>query len=402
MIGHMFFDQSISYFAETNYRNNRHIFGIRQSDRRYHMYIVGKTGTGKSTLLETLIHQDIEANRGLAFLDPHGDMVEWLASQITNRTNHIYLNAPDPKQPYGFNPLAGIPPGKHALATSGILSAFKKLWSDFWGPRLEHLLRNALLALMAHPFSTLADILRLFDDPKYRKAIATGVSNPLVRRFWLHEFEGYPVRLQREAAMPVQNKVGAFLADPIMRRLLTAPEQTLDFRDVLDTGRILLVNLAKGKLGEDTSALLGSLLVTMLGVAGLSRADIPEGDRQDFFVYLDEFQAYPTHALAGMLSELRKYRTNLILSTQYLKHVPEPVRYAILGNVGTMISFRVGVDDAEILEKEFRPVFGLEDLVNLPNYSIYLKMMIDGRVSKPFSADTVRPHSLGSSKSHYA
>jgi hypothetical protein len=384
---------NISVFAETNFRNERVRFGIKQADRRSHLYIIGKTGTGKSTLLETLIRQDILAGRGLVLLDPHGDLVEKVLRYIPgHRTDDlIYFNVPDNARQLGFNPLEAIHPAKRPLAAAGLLEVFKKLWNDSWGPRLEHILRNALFALLDQPEATLADVLRLLDDKAFRKAAALKLSNPRVRDFWLKEYENYPVRFRIEAIAPIQNKVGAFLADPTLNKIITQPKSSFKLRRVMDEGRILLVNLAKGKIGEDTAALLGSMLVSRIGLAALSRADLPEQERRDCHVYLDEFQNFTTLSLATMLSELRKYRVGLILAHQHFSQLDEQVRDAILGNVGTIISFRLGPADAELIAKELYPEFSETDLINLPNYHIYLKLMVDGAVSRPFSARTIGP-----------
>ena len=301
----------------------------------------------------------------------------------------IAFDVPDTAHPLGFNPLESVPPAKRALAASGLLEVFKKIWNESWGPRLEHILRNALLALMDQPHATLADVLRLLDDDAFRRNAATRMTNAQVRDFWLREYENYPFRFRAEAIAPIQNKVGAFLANPILHGIVTQPKSAFDLRQVMDEGKILLVNLSKGKIGEDAAALLGSLLVSRIGLTALSRADIPEGNRRDFFVYLDEFPTFTTLALANMLSELRKYRVNLILAHQFLTQLDPQLRDAILGNVGTIIAFRLGLADAEILEKEFFPELRAHDLVSLPNHHIYLKMMIDGAVSRPFSADTI-------------
>jgi Type IV secretion-system coupling protein DNA-binding domain len=356
------------------------------------MYLIGKTGTGKSTLLETMICQDMENGQGLALVDPHGDLVERVMARVPEhrKDDLIYFDVPDSGKAFGFNPLEGVPPGKRALAASGLLEVFKKLWADSWGPRLEHILRNALLALLDQPQATLADVLRLLTDGVYRKSVVAHVSSAQVRNFWLREYEGYPARFRQEAIAPIQNKVGAFLADPNLYRILTQPKSAFDLRGVMDEGKILLVNLAKGKIGGDSAYLLGALLVTSMGLAAFSRAETPEQDRKDFFLYLDEFQNFTTLSLANMLSELRKYRVGMVLAHQYLSQLDPQMRDAILGNVGTTISFRLGLPDAEILEKEFYPVFSANDLIKLPNYHIYLKMMIDGVVSEAFSGETLR------------
>src|SRR5262245_28342270 len=384
-------ENRITYFARTNFRNEEKPFGIKRADRRAHMYVIGKTGTGKSTLLETLIRQDIENGEGLALLDPHGDLIAKVLRSIPERRKDdlIYFNVPDRGNSLGFNPLESVTPEKRALAAAGLLDAFKKIWSDSWGPRLEHILRNAFLALLDQPEATLADVLRLLDDLAFRREICSRVNNSQVRDFWLREYENYPPRLRAEAIAPIQNKVGAFLTDPLLNRILTQKRSAFDLRQVMDEGKILLVNLAKGKIGGDASALLGALLVRKIGLAGLSRADIPEESRRDFYLYLDEFQNFATLSLANMLSELRKYRVDMILSHQYLSQLDPQVRDAILGNIGTIISFRLGLTDAEILAGECYPFFSATDLINLPKYRYYLKIMSDGVVSQPLSGETM-------------
>jgi hypothetical protein len=385
-------ENRITYFARTNFRNDYKKFGIKRADRRAHLYLLGKTGCGKSTLLEIMIRQDLENGDGLALLDPHGDLVEKVLRAVpeNRKDDLIYFNVPDRANHLGFNPLESVAPEKRSLAAAGLLDAFKKIWADSWGPRLEHILRNAFLALLDQPEATLADVLRLLDDHAFRREVCSRVYNTQVRDFWLREYENYPLRLRAEAIAPIQNKVGAFLTDSLLNRILTQKRSDFDLRSVMDEGKLLLVNLAKGKIGGDASALLGALLVTKIGLAGLSRADVQEEERRDFYLYLDEFQNLATLSLANMLSELRKYRVNMILSHQYLSQLDPQVRDAILGNVGTVISFRLGLSDAEILSGEFYPAFSASDLINLPNYHVYLKLMIDGKVSQPFSGETVR------------
>jgi hypothetical protein len=389
-------DHDLAVFARTTFRGQSRPFGIRLPDRRSHMYVIGKTGTGKSTLFETLIQHDIRAGRGVAVLDPHGDLIERLLAWLPKEraADLIHFDVSDSSQPLGFNPLSGVLPGKRALAASGLLEAFKKIWADSWGPRLEHILRNALLCLLDQPEATLADVLRLFDDRTFRRHAAERTANLQVRRFWLQEFEGYSAYFRAEAIAPIQNKVGAFLANPLLYRILTQPRSAFDLRRVMDDSRILFVSLPKGKIGEDVTALLGALLVSQVGFAAICRADAPEKDRKDFFVYLDEFQNFTTLALANMLSELRKYRVGLVLAHQYLAQLDDEVMDAVLGNVGTTIAFRVGATDAELLEGEFAPEFKALDLVNLPNYHIYLKLMVSGVVSRPFSAETLPTSSV--------
>ena len=383
----------ITQIGRTNYRNQHKTFGIRQADRRAHLYVIGKTGTGKSTLLETMIRQDLAAGRGLAVFDPHGDLIERVMAAVPEkrRDDLIYFNVPDRARPLGFNPLERVPTEKRPLAASGMLEVFKKIWHDSWGPRTEHILRSALLALLDQPEATLADILRLMDDASFRRIVASRVHNAQVRSFWLREYENYPARFRAEAIAPIQNKVGAFLADPVLNAIVTQPKSAFDLRHIMDEGLILIVNLAKGKIGEDVAALLGALLVSRIGLAGLSRSDVPETSRKDFYLYLDEFQNFTTLSLANMLSELRKYRVNLILAHQYLAQLDPKVRDAILGNVGTIISFRLGLADAEIISRELYPEFTAEDLVRLPNYNVYVKLAVNGAVTRPFSAETLPP-----------
>lgn len=383
----------ITYFARTNFHNQGTRFGIKQADRLSHLYIIGKTGTGKTTLLETLITSDIAHGNGLALIDPHGDLVERITTRIPPDRQHslVYFNVPDSTQPYGYNPLKRVIPAYRSLAASGTLEVFKKMWKESWGQRLEHILRNALLALLETPEATLIDILRLLDDKAFRLRVARNLSNARVRDFWLKEFANYSYRLRAEAIVPIQNKVGAFLADPTLHRVLINPKHPIPFRRVMDSGKVLLINLAKGRIGEDASGLLGGLLVNTIGLAAFSRADLPETDRRDFYLYIDEFQNFSTLSIANMASELRKYRVGLTLANQYLHQLEPDIRHAVLGNAGTLVSFRLGARDAPYLAREFDPVFSTTDLVNLPNYTIYLKLMIDGTPSRPFSASTLPP-----------
>lgn len=307
------------------------------------------------------------------------------------RADLIYFNVPDDALPLGFNPLAPVPAKYRSLAASGMISVFKSIWADNWGPRLEHILRNALLALLEQPEANMADVLRLFDDKAYRKAVATRLKNEQVKRFWLLEFEGYGSRLRAEVIAPVQNRIGAFLAHPLLHRILTAKTNSFRVRQVMDEGGLLLVNLSKGKLGEDITSLLGALLLSRISLAALSRADVPETSRRDFHVYVDECHLFATPQLAGMLSEIRKYRACLMLSSQHTAQLSPEVRDAVLANAGTLIAFRIGVKDAEILAPEFYPEFSMSDLVSLPNHHCYLKLMIDGQVSRPFSAVSLPP-----------
>ena len=308
----------------------------------------------------------------------------------------------DPQAAWHLNPLAGVPQGKRALAVAGMVETFRKLWSDDWGPRLEHLLRNVIWTLLEAPVSTLADIPPLLTDRKFRERRVWHLENEEVRAFWKGEFQGYSPAFRAVVTAPLLNKVGAFLSDPMLRRILTGKKSSFNLREIMDQGRVLLVSLPKGQIGEGPAALLGSLLVSSLSLAALSRAEVPEDERRPFFIYLDEFHTFTTLSLATMLAELRKYRVGLVLAHQYLGQLKPAVRDAVLGNVGTLISFRVGAQDALLIARELAPVFEPEDLVNLPNYHIYLRLLIDGEPSRPFSARTLSPAELDALLRHRA
>jgi GTPase SAR1 family protein len=388
-------NSEITIFAQANFRNHLTPFGIKRIDRRAHLYLLGKTGTGKSTLLESLMLDDLKKGYGFALLDPHGDLVKRIKSRIpwSRQDDVIDFDVPDKSQPYGFNPLANVSVDKRPLACSGLIQVFKHLWSDSWGPRLEYILRNCLLSLLDYPNSNLADILKLLSDKDFRKKVIPYIQNKQVKEFWIKEYDKYPERFKIEAISPIQNKVGAFLSHPLLQKILTNPEKPLSLRKVMDEGKILLVNLAKGRIGEDVSNLLGSLLISRFDLAALSRANVSEDDRKDYALYLDEFHNFTTQSLVLMLSELRKYRLSLVLAHQYLTQLEPNIKDAILGNVGTIIIFRIGAIDAEVFALEFAPEFKLTDFTNLPNFHIYLKLMIDGKISSPFSAVTLPPDS---------
>ena len=385
-------EPDVTHFARIDFRNNDRLFGIKDEDRFAHIYIIGKTGTGKSTLVESMALQDLERGKGFALIDPHGDLVERVAARAarSGRQDVIYLNASDPNQPYGYNPLRQVRGDYIALAASGLMEVFKKMWPDAWGVRMEHILRNVLMALLEQPDATLHDVLRLMSDRLFRKDIVQSLQNETVRTFLEKEFEQFSFGYRADGTAPIQNKVGAFLADPLLNRILTAPERDLHVRKIIDEGQVLLVNLAKGRIGEDSSSLLGGMLVTTIGLAAYTRADMPADKRHDFFVYVDEFQSFTTLALANMLSEMRKYRVGFTIAHQYLHQLDPEIRHAVLGNTGTIVSFRVGAEDAPYLAREFLGVFDHIDLQSLSNRHIYIKLMIDGQPSEPFSARTVR------------
>ncbi|MFH1648466.1 MAG: type IV secretion system DNA-binding domain-containing protein [Patescibacteria group bacterium] len=383
----------ITYFAVTNYRDIRKKFGIKEKNRRGHIYILGKTGTGKTTLIENMVISDVKDGNGLALIDPHGDLAENILHFIPEERvkDVIYFNPGDLEYPIAFNPLEKVPSDQHYLVASGLISVFKKIWHDFWGPRLEHILRNSLLTLLEYPGATLLDLPRLLTDKEFRATILKNVTYPQVRDFWFFEFEKYSAWLRSEAISPILNKIGQFLTSVPLRNIVGQRENTFDLRKVIDEGKILIVNLAKGKIGEDNCSLLGSMLVTKIQLAATSRADIPEKERKPFYLYVDEFHNFLTQSFSDILSEARKYGLNLTLVHQYIYQLDEKIRAAIFGNVGTIISFRVGAEDAKYLVKEFQPVFDEIDLINLPNYHIYLKLMIDGVTSRAFSAVTLLP-----------
>ncbi|MFZ5365454.1 MAG: type IV secretory system conjugative DNA transfer family protein [Patescibacteria group bacterium] len=386
-------NSQIAVFAETNFRNERRRFGIKVDDRRRHMYFVGKTGMGKSVVLENLIYHDIISGNGVAVVDPHGDLAEKVIEFIpANRINDvIYFNPADIDFPIAFNVLEKVDPKYRHLVASGLIGVFKKIWADSWGPRLEYLLRNAILALLDYPDSTLLGVNRILVDKEYRKKVVAKIQDPVVKAFWLDEFTKYNQQFLVEAIAPIQNKVGQFLSTSLIRNIVGQVKSTISMRDIMDNRKILILNLSKGRIGEDSSSLLGAMIITKIQLAAMSRVDIPESERKDFYLYVDEFQNFATESFAGILSEARKYRLNLTIAHQYIEQLGDVVKAAVFGNVGTIICFRVGAADAEELEKEFTPRFTPEDLVNLPKYNIYLKLMIDGVASDPFSANTLPP-----------
>ena len=378
------------FLGRTKWRDLDKAFGLRRGDRRAHMYVIGKTGTGKSSLLEAMIRQDILRGNGLALFDPHGDLAERLVEWIpeSRKSDLIYLNVPDPEQPFGFNPLQGVPPLRRSLAANGIVETLKKLFDDAWGVRLEYILRNALLLLLEQPEATLADVMRLFHEKEFRKQAAERVTNEHVKRFWTTEFEKYGPR-RSEAVTPIENKLGSFLVDPFVSRILTVAQSTFDPREAMDSGKVLLVNLSKGRIGEAPAMLFGGLLVTMLGLSGLARADTPQKERRDFFIYLDEFQTFTTLALVNMLAELRKYGVGLVLANQFMDQIDVELRDAILGNVGTLVVFRVGAVDAQRLVKELLPVLDPYELTLLPNRMFWIRPLVNGQSIEAFTGETI-------------
>ncbi len=385
--------EDINFFGETTFRNQRKKFGIKLDDRRRHMYLVGKTGMGKTVMMKNMAIQDIQRGKGVGFVDPHGEAAEDLLDFVpSDRINDVvYFNPADLEYPIAFNIMEKVDVEHRHLVASGLMGVFKKIWPDVWSARMEYILNNCILALLEYPGSTLLGVNRMLADPDYRKKVVDKITDPVVKSFWVQEFARYTQRYEVEATAAIQNKVGQFISNPLIRNIIGQVKSKIDMREIMDGEKILIANISKGKIGEDNSRLLGALLITKLQLAAMSRVDIPEEERKDFFLYVDEFQNFATESFVNILSEARKYRLALILGHQYIAQMEEVVRDAVFGNMGTIISFRVGAEDAEFLEKEFAPDFAASDLVNLKKYNIYLKLMIDGLAGRPFSAETLPP-----------
>ncbi len=383
----------VNFFASTNFRNQNRKFGIKIDDRRRHMYVVGKTGMGKTTLLENMVLNDIYAGHGIGLVDPHGDFAEKIIDYIpSNRINDVvYFNPADINYPIGFNILETIRPEQKHLVASGLMGVFKKIWPDVWSARMEYILNNTILALLDFPGTTLLGINRMLAEEDYRKRVVNNSKDPVVKAFWQNEFASYTEKFRTEAVAPIQNKIGQFLSASVIRNIVAQVKSRINIREIMDERKIFIMNLSKGRIGEDNSRLLGGMLITRLQLAAMERVDIVERDRKDFFLYVDEFQNFAGENFAHILSEARKYRLDLVMAHQYMEQLDETVMAAVIGNVGTIVTFRVGSTDAEVLAKEYTPTFTEEDLVNLPKFQIYLKLMIDGVASRPFSATTLAP-----------
>ncbi len=386
----------INFFGITNFRNTQRRFGIKVDDRRRHFYVVGKTGMGKTEMLKNMAVQDIQGGNGIGFVDPHGEAADELLQFVpTERLKDvIYFNPADTDHPIAFNVMENVKAEHRHLVASGLMSVFKKVWPDVWSARMEYILNNTVLALLEYPGSTLLGINRMLVDVDYRAKVINKLTDPVVKAFWIQEYARYTQRYEVEATAAIQNKVGQFVSNPLIRNIIGQTKSSFDMREVMDKKKILILNLSKGRIGEDNSRLLGAMLITKIQLAAMSRVSIPEDQRQDFFLYIDEFQNFASDSFVSILSEARKYRLSLILSHQYIAQLDEnesKVRGAVFGNVGTIVSFRVGAEDAEFLEKEFTPEFLALDFVNLNKYSIYVKLMIDGITGKPFSAQTLPP-----------
>jgi hypothetical protein len=386
-------ENEVTLFATTNFRNQQRRFGIKTDDRRKHIYIIGKTGMGKTTVLENFVLSDIYAGHGLCYIDPHGDTAQKILDFIpSHRINDIvYFNPGDVDNPIGFNIFEIKDDRQKHLIASGLMGVFKKIWPDVWSPRMEYILMNTILALLDAPGSSLLGITRILVDEEYRKRVVSLIQDPVVKTFWVKEFVAWQDKYRTEAIAPVQNKVGQFLSSRIIRNIVAQVKSTIDLRDIMDSRKIFLVNLSKGIIGEENMRLLGGMIITKMQMTVMERVDTPEHLRQDFYLYVDEFQNFANESFASILSEARKYRLNLTVAHQYIEQMDEVTRAAIFGNVGTIMIFRVGAADADAMEKEFAPVFTPEDLVNLRKFDIYLKLMIDGAASEPFSASTLPP-----------
>ena len=389
-------EDRITYFGQTDSRNKKVTFGIKAKDRTKHVYVIGKTGMGKSTLLENMAVQDIKNGEGMAFIDPHGKTAELLLEYVPeHRQKDVVYFAPfDMDHPISFNVLESVDPDKRHLVVSGLMSTFKKIWQDAWSARMEYILTNTLLALLEYPDATLLGVNRMLSDKVFRNQVVACVTDASVKAFWVQEFANYTERMAAEAVPAIQNKIGQFTANALIRNMIGQPKSSFDIRKMMDEGKIFIINLSKGRIGESNANLLGGMLITKIYLAALSRADIPDRVLKtlpNFYLFVDEFQSFANESFADILSEARKYKLNLTMAHQYIEQMEEEVRAAVFGNVGTMIVFRVGAFDAEVLEKEFAPQFTAEDIVNLGIYQIYLKLMIDGISSQPFSATTLPP-----------
>ena len=387
--------KDITFIAKTNFRNKEQTFGIKRGDRRQHMYVIGKTGVGKTQFLKNMALQDINNGQGLAIIDPHGEFVEEILDNIPpHRVNDVvYFNPADMEHPVSFNIMDVPDPRYKHLIASGLIGIFTKIWANVWSARMEYILANCILALLDTPGTTLLGIPRMLVDRDYRQKIINNLKDPVVKSFWINEYEEWESRYRNEAIAPVQNKVGQFLNVSFVRNIVGQAKNTIDIDEIMNTQKILLVNVSKGRIGEDNSAILGAMIITKIQLAAMERVRIPEDERKDFYLYVDEFQNFATDSFVNILSEARKYRLDLIIAHQYVGQLvtdtSTAVRDAVFGNVGTMISFRVGAADAEFLEQEFTPEFLQNDLIRLDNRNVYIKLMIDGITSRPFSATTI-------------
>ena len=386
--------------GERNGWGEPRLFGISAEDQRQHVYVIGKTGSGKTTLLRNMILQHIELGHGVGLIDPHGDLAEELLNHITPRRagDLVYFNPGDIEFPVGLNPLANVAPDDRHLVASGIVASFKAIWRDSWGPRLEYILYNAVSALLDRRNATLLGVNRMLTDDDYRKKVIGQIKDPFIQAFWAEEYEGYDERFKREAIAPIQNKLGQFLLNPVVRNILGQVRKKVDIPFVMDNRRIFIANLSKGRLGHDKANLLGSLLTTQFQLGAMARADTPENERRDFYLFIDEFQNFSTDAFASILSEARKYRLCLVLSHQYIDQLPLSIRQAVFGNLGTIVSYRVGYTDAETLENEFGRAFPATFIADLGRFEATVKLLEDGANREPFKAEMLPPMQNGTGR----
>lgn len=367
-------------------------FGIRLADRMHHLYMIGQTGTGKSTFLLNLALHDARAGRGFCLIDPHGDLASNLHEQLA--VPHLYFDVADPGCRLGYNPLGRVHRSFRPLLASGLIETLKKQWADSWGARMEHLLRYAILALLDQPQADIRDIVRLYIDKEFRREVIARITDEQVRAFWTEEFPKMNYLTSIDGVAPIANKLGAFLANPVVRRAVCEPEEPLRFRKIMDEGGIVIVNLAKGRLGTDMANVMGGLVITTIMLAAFSRHGSEEKARQPFMLHIDEFPSFTTDAFANLLPEARKYGLSLTLAHQHVSQVERPVFDAVLGNVGSVIAFRLGAQDA----KEFARQLGdlaPQDLIRLPNHHAYVQLLIDGQKSRSFSMRTWPPSHTG-------
>jgi len=384
-------DNQVVLFGKTEFRGVTTNFGIKIDDRRRHMYVIGKSGMGKSELLKSLAVQDIQDGRGLCFMDPHGDIIQDLLDYIPQERvkDVIFINPADMQYPVAFNVMEKVSFDQRHLVADGMMAVFKKIWVDQWSARMEYILNYTILALLEAEGSTLLGINRMMAEKEYRRRVVDQVTDPEVRAFWLTEFAKYNDRYAQEATAAIQNKIGQFVSNPLIRNLVGQVQTSFNMREAMDQKKIILVDISKGRIGEDASRLLGAMIITKVQLAAMSRVDIPRHERADFTLIVDEFQNFATASFASILSEARKFNLSLVVAHQYVKQLDEAVADAVFGNVGTIITFRVGAEDAEMMEKEFEPEFTIQDIVNLGFRQIYLKLMIDGVTSHAFSAMTM-------------
>lgn len=393
--------KEINFFAKTEFKNKPTIFGIKAKDRRKHVYIIGKTGTGKSTLIANMIINDMRNNKGLCIIDPHGDLSEIILNYVPSfRVNDVvYLDPSDPKYAFSFNPLEIKNQHQKELVVSGIVAIFHKLYAYSWGPRLEYILRNAVLSVIDLPDATLLMVPQILTNDDFRKKALEQIKDPILHSFWTNEFEKMPDRLKYEAMSPILNKVGQFISSTTMRNIIKNPKSTIDLEKIMNEGKILIFNLSQGKIGEDNAALLGAMTITKLQLAAMNRVSVKEEERKDFYLYVDEFQNFATTSFIKILSEARKYRLNLILANQYIAQIPEDVRSSIFGNAGTMLSFLLGAEDSPYMAREFGERFKEEDLIVLGNYQAIIKLSVDGITQAPFVCQTLPlPNSVTQNK----